>query len=197
MLARTCLMLRWNVHCLYCFIYIYIYIYIYTPPWCRVLLEKLTGLQLVKKFPAFYGTRRFITALTSVRHLSLSWANPIQLYIYIYIYIYILMAHKILSKIVANEGCLFKSLHFANTISTFSLLLLSIIERLCDVPAPLRGESGRRIPWVSRHRIFLSSERGLKDLSVAWQVNGLGWKSWTVTGCVLSAPSLHMPTRRS
>ena len=24
-------------------------------PWCRVLLEKLTGLQLVKKFPAFYG----------------------------------------------------------------------------------------------------------------------------------------------
>ena len=46
--------------------------------WCKVLLEKLTGLQLVKKFPAFYGTRRFITALTSVRHLSLSWANPIQ-----------------------------------------------------------------------------------------------------------------------
>jgi len=47
-------------------------------PWCRVLLEKLTGLQLVKKFPAFHGTRRFITALTSVRHLSLSWASPIQ-----------------------------------------------------------------------------------------------------------------------
>ena len=47
-------------------------------PWCRVLLEKLTGLQLVKKFPAFHGTRRFITVLTSVRHLSLSWANPIQ-----------------------------------------------------------------------------------------------------------------------
>ena len=47
-------------------------------PWCIVLLEKLTGLQLVKKFPAFHGTRRFITALTSVRHLSLSWASPIQ-----------------------------------------------------------------------------------------------------------------------
>jgi len=47
-------------------------------PWCRVLLEKLTGLQVVKKFPAFHGTRRFITALTSVRHLSLSWASPIQ-----------------------------------------------------------------------------------------------------------------------
>ena len=47
-------------------------------PWSRVLLEKLTGLQLVKKFPAFYGTRRFITALTSARHLSLSWASSIQ-----------------------------------------------------------------------------------------------------------------------
>jgi len=49
-------------------------------PWCRVLLEKLTGLQLVKKFPAFHRTRRFmfITALTSFRHLSVSWASPIQ-----------------------------------------------------------------------------------------------------------------------
>ena len=47
-------------------------------PWCRILLEKLTGLQLVKKFPAFHVTRRFITALTSVRHLSLSWDGPIQ-----------------------------------------------------------------------------------------------------------------------
>ena len=55
----------------------YLLTYLLTP-WCRVLLEKLTGLQLVKKFPAFYGTRKFINALTSVRHLSLSWASPIQ-----------------------------------------------------------------------------------------------------------------------
>ena len=59
------------------FINIYLLTYLLTP-WCRVLLEKLTGLQLVKKFPAFHGTRKFITALTSVRHLSLSWASPIQ-----------------------------------------------------------------------------------------------------------------------
>ena len=45
----------------------YLLTYLLTP-WCRVLLEKLTGLQLVKKFPAFHGTRRFIIALTSVRH---------------------------------------------------------------------------------------------------------------------------------
>ena len=53
------------------------YTYLLTPR-CRVLLEQLTGLQLVKKFPAFHRTRRFITALTTVRHLSLSWASPIQ-----------------------------------------------------------------------------------------------------------------------
>jgi len=45
----------------------YLLTYLLTP-WCRVLPEQLTGLQLVKKFPAFQGTRRFITALTSVRH---------------------------------------------------------------------------------------------------------------------------------
>ena len=59
-------------------IFINIHITCLLTPWCRVLLEKLTGLQLVKKFPAFHGTRRFITALTSVHHLSLSWASPIQ-----------------------------------------------------------------------------------------------------------------------
>jgi len=52
----------------------YILTYLLTP-WCRVLLENLTGLKLAKKFPAFHGNRRFITALTSVRHLYLSWAN--------------------------------------------------------------------------------------------------------------------------
>ena len=46
--------------------------------WSRVLLEKLTGLQLVKKFSAFYGTWRFITAVTSAHHLSLYSASSIQ-----------------------------------------------------------------------------------------------------------------------
>jgi len=55
----------------------YLLTYLLTPR-CRVLLEKLTGLQLAKKFPVFHGTPRFITALTCVRHLSLSWASPTQ-----------------------------------------------------------------------------------------------------------------------
>ena len=51
--------------------------YLLTPT-SGVPLEKLTSLQLVKKFPAFYGTQRFITAFTSARHLSLYWASSTQ-----------------------------------------------------------------------------------------------------------------------
>jgi hypothetical protein len=41
-------------------------------PSSTVLLDQLTGFQPVKKYPEFYGTRKFITAFTSARHLSLS-----------------------------------------------------------------------------------------------------------------------------
>ena len=41
-------------------------------PCSKVLLEKPTGSQLVKKFPTFYRIRRFITTFTRARHLSLS-----------------------------------------------------------------------------------------------------------------------------
>jgi len=55
----------------------YLLTYLLTP--CsRVLLEKLTGSQLLTKFPTFYGTRRFVTAFTNARQLSLSWATSIQ-----------------------------------------------------------------------------------------------------------------------
>ena len=54
------------------------YLLTYFTSWCRVLLEKPTCSQLLKKFPAFYRTRRFIPAFTSARYLSLSWANSIQ-----------------------------------------------------------------------------------------------------------------------
>jgi len=37
-----------------------------------VLIKKLAGSQLVKKFHTFYGTQKFIAAFTSARHLSLS-----------------------------------------------------------------------------------------------------------------------------
>jgi len=65
------------VSCLLTYLLTYLLSYLLTP-WSRFLLEKLTGLKLVKKFPTFYVTRRFITAFTTARHLSLSWANLIQ-----------------------------------------------------------------------------------------------------------------------
>ena len=40
-------------------------------PWSRVLPDKLTVRQLITKFPAFYGTCKFITAFTRARHLFL------------------------------------------------------------------------------------------------------------------------------
>ena len=55
----------------------YLTLYVLTP-WSTVLLKNLTDSQLIKKFPAFHGTRRFITAFTSAGQLSLSWSNSIQ-----------------------------------------------------------------------------------------------------------------------
>ena len=52
-------------------------LYIYLLTQCStVILQKLTSSQLLKKLPAFYGTRRFITAFTSSRQPSLSCEKP-------------------------------------------------------------------------------------------------------------------------
>ena len=48
--------------------------YLFTP-FSRVLLEKLTNSQLVKKFPTYCGTRSFITTFTSACHMSLSFSD--------------------------------------------------------------------------------------------------------------------------
>jgi len=68
-------------------------IYSILTPWCRVRLEKLTGLQLVEKFPAFHGTRGFITALTSVRHhkqtYTIQFLHYVRAYVCMHICIYI------------------------------------------------------------------------------------------------------------
>jgi hypothetical protein len=39
-------------------------------PYSRVLLEKLTSFQPVKKLPSFYGARKFITAFTNAHLLT-------------------------------------------------------------------------------------------------------------------------------
>jgi len=38
------------------------------------LFEMLVVAQLVKKYPAFYGTRRFSTVFTRAYHWSLPWS---------------------------------------------------------------------------------------------------------------------------
>jgi hypothetical protein len=45
---------------------------------CGRFHEKLTGSNLIKKFPPLNRTRRFITAFTRAHHLSLFWARSIQ-----------------------------------------------------------------------------------------------------------------------
>jgi len=59
-------------HWLYCCIF---RIAIYRTPRSIVVFDKLIVAQLIKKIPAFYGTRRFITVFTSAHHWPLSWAR--------------------------------------------------------------------------------------------------------------------------
>ena len=68
-----------NLTSCYTFLYLQNWVLTYLlTPWSRVLLEKLTGSAASQEIPRIFGTRRFITVLTSVRHLSLSSANSIQ-----------------------------------------------------------------------------------------------------------------------
>jgi hypothetical protein len=46
--------------------------------WSWALFEKLLIVRPLKKFPAFYGTQRFITVFTRAIHWYLSWARSIQ-----------------------------------------------------------------------------------------------------------------------
>ena len=47
-------------------------------PWCRVLLENFIVPQLVKNYPLFCATRRFIIAFTTASHLSIALTTLIQ-----------------------------------------------------------------------------------------------------------------------
>jgi hypothetical protein len=54
------------------------HVILFTHSWSWALLEKLPIVQLLENFPAFYGTRRFITAFTWAFHRSQSSATSIQ-----------------------------------------------------------------------------------------------------------------------
>ena len=63
----------------YCGVHTYLLTYSLTS--CStVLLQKLTGFQPVKKFPVFFGTRKFIATFTRARYLSQSEPEQSSLY---------------------------------------------------------------------------------------------------------------------
>jgi hypothetical protein len=67
----ACLLTYLLAHLLTCSL-TYLLTYLLTYSWSRVLLEKLTDFAASQEIHRIYGIRKFITVLTSARHLSLS-----------------------------------------------------------------------------------------------------------------------------
>jgi hypothetical protein len=66
--------------------------------------QELIVAQLVKKFPACRGTRRFITVFTRARHLSLPWTTWIQFKLSHPIYLrFILIFSSNLCLLISND----------------------------------------------------------------------------------------------
>jgi hypothetical protein len=93
----------------------YILTYLLTP-WSRVLLERLTGFHLVKKFPAYYGTRRFVTAFTSYIHAVVHTNTHTYertcvhihiIYLHTYIHAHIIYLHKYVHTYVRTYVCMY------------------------------------------------------------------------------------------
>jgi len=63
------------------FLLTYLLTYLLTPR-SRILLEKVTRFQLVKKLPSFYGNRKFITAFGSVLQVRVSCLHFVTGYVF-------------------------------------------------------------------------------------------------------------------
>jgi hypothetical protein len=92
--------------------------------------EKLTVTQIVKKFPIFYVTRRFITVYTTARHWFLSsarWIQPTVSQPNSLRFILILFSHLrvCLTRVLFNSG--FPSMHAACPAHLILLDLITLI----------------------------------------------------------------------
>ena len=136
-------------------------------PCSRLLLENLTVLQLVK-FPAFYGTRRFITAFTSARHLPLSWARSVQSILphpVFWMSILILTSHlRWSSCCILTSGLITKTLYAS---------LMSPLRASCPVPLVL-------LNFITR---MICSE---EYRSFSFSLCGLLWRSKNTRGKYVS-----------
>ena len=88
----------------YAVLYYFLLTYYLLTPWSKVILDKLASLQLVKKFPAFYGTQRFLTALTSARHLYYITSTIVKYYRPLYMFFHKLtwIESRFNSSVLAN-----------------------------------------------------------------------------------------------
>ena len=135
-----------------------------------MLPQKLTGPQLVNKFLAICETPRFTVALTSLRHLSLSWTRPIQsthFHFTSWRSIWILSSHLRLGL----PSCLFPSYLPTQTLHTpllfpiratcpTHLILLSpklYLKRTDNKPLSLCSRVHSPLPRPSCTQIFLST----------------------------------------
>jgi len=114
---------------------------------------------------AFYGTRRFITALTSARHLSLSWTSSIQF----------IPPHPIAWRcilILSSHLCLhLPSDHFPSGFPTKTLYMLLLSPHTLYMPTHLILLN--LITWTilgEEHRSFSSSLCSFLDSPVTLSV---------------------------
>ena len=118
-------------------------------PWSRVLSERLKGPHLNKKFPAFYGNRRLITAFPSARHLFLVWAKAIQSkpsqYYSLRIHFYFLHCFLLVTEIFLRHPCR----EPINTQSITILCLVATYKRVVNECHSLCFKSGLKIlEWL-------------------------------------------------
>jgi hypothetical protein len=138
--------------------------YLLTPR-SRGLSEKLTVPQLIKNSPAFYETRRFITAFTTAGHLSLSWARSVQSMNLIQLLENLLQYYPLIYAWV------FQMVSFSQVSPSNPVLYLSPLRVTCPVQLSLLDPI-TRMTFGEEYRVWCSSLCSLLHFHVTSSVLG-------------------------